>query len=104
MTDKISNINGPINGANIQTQNKGVKGSGSESGVASTASSNKINVDQVDIKSAQTLEKIRESLASQPVVDREKVESIKLALQDGTYKINSENIATKLIEFEQLLK
>lgn len=104
MTDKINNINGPINGANLQTPNKGVKGSGSESGVASTASSNKVNVDQIDISSAQTLEKIRESLASQPVVDREKVETIKQALQDGTYKINSENIATKLIEFEQLLK
>ena len=104
MSDKISNINGPINGANIQTPNQGVKGSGADSGVAGTVPSNKVNVDQIDISSAQTLEKIRESLASQPVVDREKVESIKQALQDGTYKINSENIATKLIEFEQLLK
>ena len=104
MTDKISNINGPINGANLQTSNKGVKESGSGSDAASAASSGKVSVDKVDISSAQTLEKIREGLASQPVVDRQKVESIKQALQDGTYKINSENIAAKLIEFEQLLK
>ena len=62
------------------------------------------NVAKVDISSAQTLDKIRESLASEPVVDRQKVEAVKQALQDGTYKINSENIADKLIEYEQLLK
>lgn len=101
MTDKISNINGPINGANVQTPNKGAKES---SATSSVASSSKASADQVDISSAQSLEKIRESLASEPVVDRQKVETVKQALQDGTYKINSENIAVKLIEFEQLLK
>ena len=100
MTDKISNINGPLNGANIQSTNKGEKGSDASKSSSSAAS----GVEQVDISSAQTLEKIRESLASQPVVDREKVEAVKQALQDGTYNINSENIAAKLIEFERLLK
>ncbi len=100
MTDKISNINGPINGSNLQNTSKSTKNanvSGSDSAkVASTG--------KVDISSAQTLDKIRESLASEPIVDRQKVDTVKQALQDGTYKINSENIATKLIEFEQLLK
>ncbi|MGH1538606.1 MAG: flagellar biosynthesis anti-sigma factor FlgM [Gammaproteobacteria bacterium] len=100
MTDKINNISGPINGSNLQNTSKGAKNpnaSGSEStNVASTA--------KVDISSAQTLDKIRESLASEPIIDRQKVDTVKQALQDGTYKINSENIATKLIEYEQLLK
>ena len=100
MTDKISSISGPINGSNLQNTSKGSKpsnNSGSESAsVTSTA--------KVDISSAQTLDKIRESLASEPVIDRQKVDTVKQALQDGTYKINSENIAAKLIEYEQLLK
>ena len=100
MTDKISNLNGPLNGANVQSTNKGSKGSDASNSSPSAVS----GAEQVDISSAQTLEKIRESLASQPVVDRQKVEAVKQALQDGTYNINSENIAAKLIEFERLLK
>ncbi len=100
MTDKINNINGPINGSNLQNTAKGANNantSGNESASISNAA-------KIDISSAQTLDKIRESLASEPVVDRQKVDTVKQALQDGSYKINSENIATKLIEYEQLLK
>ena len=104
MTDKISSINGPINGSNIQKTNNGVSGSSASNNLGKGESLNKISSDQVDISSAQALENIREGLASQPVVDRQKVESVKQALQDGSYKINSENIVAKLIEFDNLLK
>lgn len=104
MTDKISSINGPINGPNIQKTNNGVSGSNASNNLGKGESLNKISSDQVDISSAQALENIREGLASQPVVDRQKVESVKQALQDGSYKINSENIVAKLIEFDNLLK
>ncbi len=100
MTDKISNINGPINGNNLQNTSKGA----GSTNVSGSESANTTSTGNVDISSAQTLDKIRESLASEPVIDRQKVESVKQALQDGTYNINSENIATKLIEIEQLLK
>lgn len=100
MTDKINNINSPINGNNLQNTSKGAK----NSNVSGSDSANVASTGKVDISSAQSLDKIRESLASQPVIDRQKVETVKQALQDGTYKINSENIATKLVEFEQLLK
>lgn len=100
MTDKINNISGPINGNNLQNSSKGT----SNSNVSGSESANVASSGKVDISSAQTLDKIRESLASEPVIDRQKVESVKQALQDGTYNINSENIATKLIEIEQLLK
>ncbi len=100
MTDKINNLSGPINGANLQNTSKGAK----NNNVGGSDSANVASVAKVDISSAQTLDKIRESLASEPVVDRQKVEAVKQALQDGTYKINSENIANKLIEYEQLLK
>ena len=100
MTDKINNITSPINGANLQNTSKGAK----NSNVSGNESANVASAGSVDISSAQTLDKIRESLASQPVIDRQKVDAVKQALQEGTYKINSENIATKLIEYEQLLK
>ena len=100
MTDKISNISGPINGSNLQNTSKGAK----NTNVSGSESANVASTGKVDISSAQSLDKIRESLASEPVIDRQKVETVKQALQDGTYKINSENIATKLIEYEQLLK
>ena len=100
MTDKINNISGPINGSNLQNASKGAR----NNNVSGSESAKVASVGNVDISSAQTLDKIRESLASQPVIDRQKVDSVKQALQDGTYKINSENIAAKLIEYEQLLK
>jgi len=100
MADKISNISGPINGSNLQNTSKGAK----NTNVGGSESANVASTGKVDISSAQTLDKIRESLASEPVIDRQKVDTVKQALQDGTYKINSENIATKLIEYEQLLK
>lgn len=100
MTEKINNLSSPISGANLQNTSKGSK----NNNVSGSESANVASVGNVDISSAQTLDKIRESLASQPVIDRQKVDTVKQALQDGTYKINSENIATKLIEYEQLLK
>ncbi|MFK7815387.1 MAG: flagellar biosynthesis anti-sigma factor FlgM [Gammaproteobacteria bacterium] len=102
MTDKINNISGPINGSNLQNTSKGASNTNSK--VSGNESANVASSGKVDISSAQTLDKIRESLASEPVIDRQKVETVKQALQDGTYNINSENIATKLIEIEQLLK
>lgn len=99
MTEKINNISSPISSANLQNKSKGANNN-----VSGDESTNVASGGNVDISSAQTLDKIRESLASQPVIDRQKVDTVKQALQDGTYKINSENIATKLIEYEQLLK
>jgi negative regulator of flagellin synthesis FlgM len=100
MTDKINNISSPINGNNVSNTSKGANSiNDSGNGTANTSSTG-----NVDISSAQTLDRIRESLASEPVIDRQKVETVKQALQDGTYNINSENIASKLIEIEQLLK
>lgn len=104
MTDKISNINVPVNGTSVNKSTSGAKGTGTTPTATGAGASPSSEVGQVDIASAQTLEKIRESLAAQPVVDRLKVESVKQALQDGTYQINSENIAAKLIEFEKLIK
>jgi len=49
------------------------------------------------------LRSIENSLASLPVVDTQRVEAIKLAIADGSYQIDAESVADKLINFEQIL-
>lgn len=51
--------------------------------------------------SALKLLQIEKALAEMPGFDAEKVESIKQALSDGSYTINTDSIAEKLISFEQ---
>ena len=100
MTDKINNISGPINGSTLQNTSNGAR----NTNVSGNESTNAASTGDVDISSAQTLDRIRQSLASEPIVDRQKVDTVKQALEDGSYQIDSENIADKLIELEQLLK
>lgn len=40
---------------------------------------------------------------SEPSVDINRVNSVKKAIADGSYSINAEKVAKKLIEFEQLM-
>ncbi|OUS11543.1 flagellar biosynthesis anti-sigma factor FlgM [Gammaproteobacteria bacterium 53_120_T64] len=51
--------------------------------------------------SALKMLKIEQTLAEMPSFDAEKVARIKQALSDGSYTINTEQIADKLIKFEQ---
>jgi len=51
--------------------------------------------------SALKLLQIEKTLAEIPGFDAEKVASIKQALSDGSYTINTDSIAEKLISFEQ---
>ena len=41
---------------------------------------------------------------SAPVVDTQRVEQIKQAIQNGSYEVNAEKIADKLSQFESILK
>ena len=77
----------------------------SEPGVEQQNSSGRPStVDTVSITdtSAQ-LRSIESSLASLPVVDTQRVESIKQAIADGSYQVDSQTIADKLIDFEAIL-
>ncbi len=52
-------------------------------------------------------QKLNESLfsqASQPPINRDKIDAIKQALADGTYVIDNAKIAEKLQTFERLLE
>jgi negative regulator of flagellin synthesis FlgM len=48
---------------------------------------------------AKNLKELEASIKSQPDVDKEKVERIKAAIADGSYSVNSEKVAQKMLEF-----
>lgn len=49
---------------------------------------------------AKALRKADERIANSPDVDAEKVASLKAAIADGSYEINFQNVADKMLSFE----
>lgn len=52
---------------------------------------------------ASLLSDLQRSLATQPAVDQNRVDSIRNALANGTYKVDSNKIASNLIDSERAL-
>ena len=53
--------------------------------------------------SATKLRKMEDTIAQLPIVDTKKVEEVQKAIKDGSYSINPDKIASKLIEMELAL-
>ena len=69
---------------------------------ASTAAS---AADTVSITGpALALQKLSEAVAGAPVVNTQKVASVKQAVQGGTYKVDAGRVADKILQFENGLK
>jgi negative regulator of flagellin synthesis FlgM len=52
---------------------------------------------------AQGIKKAFESSSSVTIVDADRVAAVKEALADGSYQINAERIAEKMIQYEKLM-
>ncbi len=53
---------------------------------------------------AVQLGKLNNSVVNAPVVDTQRVEQVKQAISDGSYKLDAERVADKLMQFESILK
>lgn len=58
-------------------------------------------IDQVSLTdSGRLMVRLEKMLEDLPVVDRERVDSIKQAISDGTYSINAEKVAAEVLRME----
>lgn len=73
-------------------------------GAKETAASSVEKTDSVAITAiAKEIHKAFESSSAASAVDLERVAAVKKALADGSYSINAEKIAEKMIQFEKLM-
>ena len=58
-------------------------------------------VDQVSLtESGQLMVRLEKILEDLPAVDRDRVETIKQAISDGTYSVNAEKVAAEVLRME----
>lgn len=100
----VNNING-LNGQGAPRTGDGGKVSvargndtQAQKGAAGTPSPVSDSVSLTD--TAARLRSLEASLAELPEVDSERVAAIQQAIEDGSYQINAESIADKLLNFE----
>ena len=106
MTDKISGYStaepvAPIKGSNSNTV-VADKSQGEASAAGASTSQTGDTVTLTD--SARSLQKIEEAVAKAPIVDASKVAAVKQAVDSGTYQINADRVADKMLQFESGLK
>jgi len=96
-TGSSAPIKGP--GGSVQTVDKSA---GEATGAATAAATTS---DQVTFTgSARALQKLGEAVANAPVVNSQKVASVKQSIQNGTYKVDAGSVADKILQFERGLK
>ncbi len=81
-----------------QTENQ-VKPNDSKENLSASSPAQEVNLTDT----ASKLRQLEAKIASQPVVDTQRVESIKKSIADGTFKVDTTRTAEKMAEFESLL-
>ena len=95
---KIQDVNN--DGQSIRQITQGLKPPQSEKNPpASSVSSPDAGSDRVELSpQSRDMKKIHEILATTPEVRTEKVAELKKAIEDGTYRVKTEDIADKMVQ------
>jgi negative regulator of flagellin synthesis FlgM len=86
-------------GASVDKQHNDNSKAGGERSSPSASSTDRVSL----TGEARQLKELESGLASRPVVDSQRVEAVRSAVESGTFKVNPERIAEKLISLEQAL-
>lgn len=99
--NRIASLATPTSGqgAPVENQRNGSNGAAPEATGKSGSSSDRISL----TGEALRLRELETQLASQPAVDSQRVEAVRSAVENGTFTVNPERIAEKLISLEQAL-
>jgi len=98
----------PANSNIGNTRNKTASSSASggiEGGTHNAANGlEKQGQEQVSLsQEAKLLNRLEEKIATAPDIDNDRVAAIKLALENGTYEVNAERIAERILEQDEFL-
>ncbi len=91
---------------NPQLVNENLKGVGANTNNRQNAqnSTHPVATDTVNLTgTASQLRSLEQQLASQPIVDAQRVDSIKREIANGSYEINSQQVADKMIQIESAI-
>ncbi len=86
-------------GAPVENQEKENKNSSTADSGNTSNSSDRVSL----TGEARQLQELETRLASEPVVDSQRVQTIRSAVENGTFTVNPERIAEKLMSLEEAL-
>jgi negative regulator of flagellin synthesis FlgM len=92
-------LSGAAMGSARKTSASPAKTSGAQESVQQESAEPQSNVSITS--TASMLATVQQSLAAQPAVDQNRVDSISKALENGTYQINPDKIASGLLHSER---
>lgn len=94
---EINNVKPPLQPDINSTRGVGERGNRTSQ---TSATSQNTNVETDKVSLSERVSQLEQTLAEVPVVDAAKVEAIKQAIEDGSYQIDSQELARKMIDFE----
>ncbi len=99
----VNNITGlPSSQAQQRSESSQVQVGRNEPSVKQQETGRPSTVDTVSLTdTAARLRQMENTLANLPVVDNQRVESVRRALADGTFEVNPERIAEKMLNLEK---
>lgn len=105
MTIEINNLP-PVNPGSAETGNSsGVKRGEQQAEGGASASRTASGPDQVSLTpTAQTLRNLEAQVADLPEVDQDRVQAIRDAIANGSYQIDADRVAARLMDMERALK